>query len=523
MLTIILNSLRYAKAAAFAAATIAMTGLSSNAEAAVFISSGATANITCTSGVCTPTKKSAVLNITQLQSLLASGSVKVTTAGAKASDIVISTGFSWASANSLTLDAYQSITIEKPVAVDGTGAVSLVTNDGGTGGSLSFDKKGYVGFLSTANSLTINGTAYTLVSDISSLASNVAAAPGGHYALSTSYDASHDGTYAKSPVQTLFSGTFEGLGNTVTNLAISDLGIGDEIGLFEGTGTGSEIENLRLTKAKIRGGKNAIVGGLAATNSGLIRNDSEQGSVWQDGITRSARMSSTVGGLVGSNVGQILGCSTSGKVTGVPTVPYLKAFIWVGGLAGVNNGEIANSYSTAAIMGPQNSSIGGLVSQNLGSIDSSFATGDVTGTLSADAGGLVGTNAGAGTIGNSYATGAVETTGRGGAVGGLIGVNSGAILASYSTGSSSGGSFSGGVVGFENKSGSFTNSYWDMTTSGITNPSRGAGNINNVPGITGLSTTELQSGLPAGFSSSIWGESPSINGGLPYLLAIPPA
>jgi hypothetical protein len=29
----------------------------------------------------------------------------------------------------------------------------------------------------------------------------------------------------------------------------------------------------------------------------------------------------------------------------------------------------------------------------------------------------------------------------------------------------------------------------------------------------------LQSGLPAGFSTTIWVESGSINGGLPYLLA----
>jgi hypothetical protein len=67
-----------------------------------------------------------------------------------------------------------------------------------------------------------------------------------------------------------------------------------------------------------------------------------------------------------------------------------------------------------------------------------------------------------------------------------------------------------------------TNSYWDTTTSGIANASQGAGNVSDAPGITGLSSTQLEAGLPAGFSSTIWGETPSINGGLPYLLAISP-
>jgi hypothetical protein len=33
-----------------------------------------------------------------------------------------------------------------------------------------------------------------------------------------------------------------------------------------------------------------------------------------------------------------------------------------------------------------------------------------------------------------------------------------------------------------------------------------------------LTTEQLQSGLPAGFDPTIWGENAGINGGLPYLL-----
>jgi hypothetical protein len=62
-----------------------------------------------------------------------------------------------------------------------------------------------------------------------------------------------------------------------------------------------------------------------------------------------------------------------------------------------------------------------------------------------------------------------------------------------------------------------------MTTSGITNPSQGAGNVSNQPHITGLTTAQFQAGLPTGFDPTTWGEDPSINGGLPYLLALPPS
>jgi hypothetical protein len=82
----------------------------------------------------------------------------------------------------------------------------------------------------------------------------------------------------------------------------------------------------------------------------------------------------------------------------------------------------------------------------------------------------------------------------------------------------------GGLIGFDAKGNStgIASSYWDTDTSGITNPSQGAGNISNDPGITGLTTLQLQSALPAGLSSSIWGQNSGINGGLPYLLAVPP-
>jgi hypothetical protein len=81
----------------------------------------------------------------------------------------------------------------------------------------------------------------------------------------------------------------------------------------------------------------------------------------------------------------------------------------------------------------------------------------------------------------------------------------------------------GGLVGYDGSPpGSITNSYWDTDTSGITNLGQGAGNIANDPGITGLTTAQFQSGLPAGFDPKVWAEKSNIDDGFPYLLANKP-
>ena len=81
----------------------------------------------------------------------------------------------------------------------------------------------------------------------------------------------------------------------------------------------------------------------------------------------------------------------------------------------------------------------------------------------------------------------------------------------------------GGLLGYDVPTKhSNTSAYWDTDTSGVTNLSQGAGNIRNDKGITGMTTKQLQSGLPTGFDPKIWGEDSNINNGLPYLIANPP-
>ena len=62
-------------------AALASMLATTSAHATVAISSQTTQNMTCSGGVCAPTAKSAVLNAGDLETLLASGNVSVTTTG----------------------------------------------------------------------------------------------------------------------------------------------------------------------------------------------------------------------------------------------------------------------------------------------------------------------------------------------------------------------------------------------------------------------------------------------------------
>lgn len=162
----------------------------------------------------------------------------------------------------------------------------------------------------------------------------------------------------------------------------------------------------------------------------------------------------------------------------------------VGGLVGCQNGgSISNAYTTGSVSGV-NHSIGGLAGKNYGgSISNSYATASVNG--GGQIGGLVGTQTNSGSITKSYATGSV--TGSNFYVGGLVGgsTNGSTISNSYATGSVTGSSDVGGLAGWHS-GGAITSSYWDTQTSGISDLSKGVGNLPNIPGVTSLTTAQMK-------------------------------
>jgi len=233
---------------------------------------------------------------------------------------------------------------------------------------------------------------------------------------------------------TNFTGTFNGLGHTISNLTIN-LPSTNNVGLFGTTDRGSVIQNVGLVGASISG-------------------------------------STDVGALVGANGGTVIGSYATGSVSGSSDAYN------VGGLVGVNSSTVSNSYATGSVSGGSGSfGVGGLVGYNGygSSVTNSYATGSVSGTEYV--GGLVGANeslfplGSTTTVTNSYATGNVSGSAY---VGGLVGVNSGTVSNSYATGSVSGSSYVGGLAGY-NDGGTVSYSFWDTTTSGQSTSAGGTG------------------------------------------------
>jgi hypothetical protein len=450
----------------------------------------ATANMSCVSGVCSPTAAKAVLNAIDLTNMLAGGDVKVTT-GSGATNIVVKDGFSWTSTSRLTLDAMQSVEVDQPVSVAGSGAATITTSDGGSGGEFSvLPEKGSIQFWDLSSSLIIDGNSYTLAGDIKTLAANIAANPSGFHALAKPYDASVDGTFASPPIANTFSGTFDGLGNAISHFRLR-FGAGEfeEFGFLKDIGVGGVVRNFGLVSVDIAGtGSMAATGTLAAGNEGVIQ------SCW---------------------------------TTGLLVPPQGQS---AGGLVDANGGTISRSLARVQIRATNPRYLGGLIAYNAGLVSQSYADGLVEGSnvFNVYVGGLVGVNAqDDGNIENSYSIARVRATEGSDAVfGGLVGWNqSGAtITAAYAAGPISEGHTSqsglAGLIGQDDsRSGSVANSYWDLDK-GVSDPSQGAGNIKNDPGVTGLTTRQLQKKLPLGFDHAVWGLSEKENHELPYLIGI---
>ena len=463
------------------------------AHADVAISKKPTVNMNCSNGVCSPTASNAVLNTTDLTNMLASGDVKVTT-GSGATNVIVKDSVGWATTSRLTLDANQSVTIDKPVMVTGTGAVTITTNDGGSGGDLIFDGKGNVTFWDLTSSLIVNGNSYTLVGDIATLASDIANNPSGFYALANDCDASADGTYGAAPVTTNLSGTFDGLNHKVDEMHIvaSDA----LVGLFESSN--GVLRDVQVTNATIQ--SDAGNGGVLVGSGGTIINCFASGT-----LTFSS--GPIAGGLAGSGEGVLDRSHADVKIS-------VGNSVNVGGLVGVSGYTITSSYATGNVKAGDSSFAGGLVGSG-GTILESYATGNVSAGDSSYVGGLVGLT---GDINNSYATGSVKG-GASAIVGGFSGQIEGDVESSYSMGLVAGEDSVGFLGTREGAEPNFD--YWDTDTSGK-GRKQGCGGHSCGRGFKGLNTNKFQAGLPDGFDASVWAENPNINDGLPYLIANPP-
>ena len=239
-----------------------------------------------------------------------------------------------------------------------------------------------------------------------------------------------------------------------------------------------------------------------------------------------------VGSLIGkSNYRRIKNSGASGSVTGEDRV---------GGLVGESSGTVESSYAAVSVSGDD--AVGGLVGHHiLNRISESYATGAVSGENGV--GGLVGaTSSVAQLIVSSYATGPVSgdgarlsssdsgfivcglvgvqspETSTGGGIGGLVGHSCGRVASSYATGTVSGTTAAGALVGSAAPPSGHqgdvdypldfvSGGYWDVEVSGLRvgvgeEDADDDGSLDGsevrLPGIRGLATADMQA--PTGYT-----------------------
>lgn len=366
----------------------------------------------------------------------ASATNLVGTAGTNG-DIFVNDAVSWSANNTLTLDAYRNININRSITASGTsGKLALKFGQGTTNGVIggvaatynvnapvnlkagnNFSTQlGSTGTVKNYTVITSLGTAgSTTGTDLQGMNGNLS----GNYVLGSNIDASAtsgwntgDGFAPVIRVETIpdtsprcvishicanrtqttaFSGTFDGLGHSITGLTINRTTV-NYVGLFGKTSAATVIRNVGLVGGSVIG--KGWVGALVGDDSGTISNSYSTASV--------TGIDSYIGGLVGAKhySGGNKTLSNSYSTGGVSGGSY------VGGLVGFNDlGTITNSYATGNVNG--SSSVGGLVGgnyvspSNFGKLSNSFATGRVTGS-GAKIGALVGENLNTGTVVDNF-------------------------------------------------------------------------------------------------------------------------
>ena len=319
-------------------------------------------------------------------------------------NINVSDTVSWSANQTLTLNAYNNININSSITVSGAlGKLALLYGQGTSNGVISGNIATYninapVNLKAGSNFSTrlgLYGTPkyYQVITSLGAAGSTTATdlqgingGLSGNYALGGSIDASATSSWNGSgspavyagflPIGgvTNFTGAFDGLGHTISNLTINRP-LTNNVGLF-GCVVSATISNLGLVGGSVTG--SYFVGGLMGYGgNSAVRNSYATGAVTGAG---------NVGGLVGLS----------------------------------SESLISNSYATGSVTGGNYSMyVGGLVGQQYSIslpslINNSYATGLVTaGSGSILFGGLVGSNDGDSTVTHSFYDSTVNPSLRG--------------------------------------------------------------------------------------------------------------
>ena len=496
-----------------------------------------------TGGSFTANTNDSIINTETLDTALGSANVTITTgsSGSQSGNITVADNVAWSAATTLTLNAANAININAPININGSGGLSLTATNQpgisttgvtfGNGASVIYAGAGSIG----GQTLSINGNSYTLVYTMAQLdaidglnavdnssVTTYGVGLAGNYALAnnlnaagTTYTQALIGTNSSNSSTTQYSGNFDGVGHTITDLTITAPTL-INVGFFGYTATGSTISSVGVINDIIIG--NSHVGGLIGHNHSTVQTSYATGSVTgvfntggligygtSNGTVQSSYATGSVTGV--NNTGGLLGSNDSTVQTSYATASVNGAGSGTGGLIGYTavNTMVQTSYATGSVTGIGYT--GGLIGNSAGAVTDTYATGNVTGS-SWYTGGLIGftermvqTSYATGSVtGNRYtgglmggSTATVQTSYATGSVtgeeyvGGLVGIFFGTVQSSYSTGSVTGTNYTGGLVGF-NQGGTVQTSY---ATGGVTGETA-------VGGLVGYNSSVVQSSYASG-------------------------
>jgi hypothetical protein len=383
-------------------------------------------------------------------------------------NINVNSAIAWNTAKIFTLHADNNIYINENITA--SNAAGKLTLEYGQGAVASGNTAKY----SIASGKTINlalgqnfstklgsdGTTidYTVINTKTAL-QDINNNKSGNFALGSDIDASGGnwtpiGNYKDD--NNHFTGKFDGLGHTVSNLSIIAENDSDQqgYGLF-GSINQATLKNLTLSSVSINS-KNYFVGALVGIGqNSIIDNITSSGWTVTNGEVK-------VGGLAGAiekstidnssssvnvsgsqNIGGLVGSASDGSTisNSFATGTVEATTQLAGGLVGLFwDGTLTNSYATGTVSVTGGRYAGGLIgrsgvdSSQINIISNVYATGNVSG-IRDGVGGLIGRDDGS-TISKAHATGSVGSANTrgdysGGLIGGLLG---GSLSDSYATG-----------------------------------------------------------------------------------------
>lgn len=361
------------------------------------------------------------VNEADVEAALATGSLVI-----PAQSVTVNGPINWSASSVLTLGLATNSTVNVNASIAASGATAGLDIKAASYG-LATKSGASISLTGASSTLSIGGNAYTLVRSAAGF-SSVTATAGTYWALAQ--PVAFSAARTASPVDLNFTGTFDGLGNTVSGLSFSGVATSNYLALFK-LANGATFRNLGViglsnTMTAVASGSYGVGALVGATQTGTTT----MTQVWSTGLIQPTSTNAfaglAAGGLVGlSNAGGTLNVSKSWSSVSINASAATISYQAFGGIVGgdfdsfnqlntSSGGSILLSevYATGPISGPAYSwaGLGGLIGLHWSSgvttsITDGFSWSSVTSPTTTSMGGVLGQSGGtAASLSNTYTT-----------------------------------------------------------------------------------------------------------------------